>query len=363
MSGNSIGVLFRITTAGESHGKGNIVIIDGHPAGIPLTEAEINLELARRRPGQSDITTMRKEKDEATILSGVFNDLTTGTSLAIFIPNEDCRSRDYSNVEDTYRPGHADFTYDQKYGIRDFRGGGRSSARETVARVAAGVVASKILSKVGVMTVGHVKRVGGIEVTGVDLSQVTREQVDANAVRCPDAATAQKMIALIKEVRSEGDSIGGVAEFVIRGVPGGWGEPVFDKLKADLAKALLSIPAVNGFEYGAGFHSATLKGSEFNDEFQANTAGKISTASNRHGGMLGGISSGEMIVVRVSLRPTASIAKEQNTVNKNGEKKKIRVHGRHDPCLLPRFIPIGEAMINIVLADHYLRSLRLSGKF
>ncbi|MBX7149719.1 chorismate synthase [bacterium] len=354
MAGNSFGQIFRITTAGESHGPGNVVIIDGVPAGIKLATSDFFLDLSRRRPGQSKIVTQRNESDMPQILSGVFEGKTTGTALAIFIPNEDQRSHDYGDIKDKYRPGHADYTFDAKYGFRDYRGGGRSSARETNVRVAAGVVAKKILEKAGVSIVGYVRQVGDIKANIPQPEKVTLKQVEANIIRCPDVKAAPKMIALVEKMRKEVDSIGGIAEIVATGVPAGLGEPVFDKLKADLAKAMMSLPAVLGFEYGIGFGAALLKGSENNDIFVPK--GKnITTLSNRHGGMLGGISSGLPIVVRCAIKPTSSLARDQQTVTTGGKKTTIKTKGRHDPCLLPRFIPMGEAMMAITLADHLLR--------
>lgn len=354
MPGNSFGQLFRVTTAGESHGPGNIVIIDGVPPGLELSEKDLEPELARRRPGQSKITTQRDEADTPEILSGVFEGKTTGTALAILVRNTDQRSRDYSDIKDKYRPGHADFTFDAKYGFRDYRGGGRSSARETVARVAAGAVAKKILALHGIRVIGYTKQVGPIVAHIADPALVTLEAVEANIVRCPDAQAAAQMIEVIEEARKAQDSIGGISELVATGVPAGLGEPVFDKLKADLGKALLSLPAVVGFEYGAGFAVATARGSENNDPFVASPAG-ITTAGNRHGGMLGGISSGLPIVCRVALKPTSSLSKPQPTVTTAGEPTTIATRGRHDPCLLPRFVPMGEAMVALVLVDHLLR--------
>lgn len=355
MAGNTFGQAFRITTAGESHGPGNVVIIDGVPSGLPLKVDDLLPDLARRRPGQSKITTQRDEPDTPEILAGVFDGRTTGTSLAILIRNQDQRSRDYSDIKDKYRPGHADYTFDAKYGFRDYRGGGRSSARETSVRVAAGVVAKKLLDHWhGVRIVGYVKQVGDIVATVESPEHVTLEDVEANIVRCPDQAAAEKMIALIDQVRSDQDSIGGVSELVATNVPPGWGEPVFDKLKADLGKAFFSLPAVLGVEYGAGFGVATARGSENNDVFTS-TDGDITTESNRHGGMLGGISSGMPIVFRCAIKPTSSLSKEQQTVTADGAETTIRTKGRHDPCLLPRFVPMGEAMMAIVLADHALR--------
>lgn len=367
MAGNSFGQAFRITTAGESHGPGNVVIIDGCPSGIALSVEDLQVDLDRRRPGQSKLVTQRQESDTPEILSGVFEGRTTGTSIAILVRNEDQRSRDYSDIKDKYRPGHADYTFDAKYGFRDYRGGGRSSARETVARVAAGVVAKKLIAEAfGGSVVGYVKQVGAV-VARVDAPEaVTLAQVERfpdgepNIVRCPDVERAQEMIALIDSVRKDQDSIGGVSELVATNVPAGLGEPVFDKLKADLAKALFSLPAVVGVEYGSGFASAVQRGSEHNDEFfaQEGAAGErnIQTRTNRHGGMLGGISSGMPIIVRAAIKPTSSLSREQKTVNDQGEETTIRTKGRHDPCLLPRFVPIGEAMLAIVLADHYLRA-------
>jgi chorismate synthase len=352
--GSSFGRLFRITTAGESHGAGNIVIIDGIPPGLPLSEADIEPDLRRRRPGQSHITTQRDEADRPEILSGVFEGVTTGTPIAILVRNTDQRSKDYSDIAHKYRPGHADYTFDAKFGRRDYRGGGRSSARETVARVAAGAVAKKILALIGVRIVAYVKQVGDIVAAIADPTVVTQEQVEANVVRCPDADAAAAMIALIEVVRKDRDSIGGVAEIVATGVPAGLGEPVFDKLKADLAKAMFSLPAVLAFEYGAGFGVATARGSENNDPFVATATG-VATKGNRHGGMLGGVTSGMPIICRAAVKPTSSIPRPQSTVTDKGEPTEIATKGRHDPCLLPRFIPMAEAMTALVLVDHWLR--------
>jgi chorismate synthase len=366
MAGNSFGQAFRITTAGESHGPGNVVIIDGCPPSIPLDVDDLRADLARRRPGQSRLVTQRQEADEPEILSGVFEGRTTGTSIAILVRNTDQKSRDYADIADKYRPGHADFTYDRKYGLRDYRGGGRSSARETVARVAAGAVAKKLLAAAfSGRVLGYVVEIGGIAARPVEPAALTPEQIELlpdgspNLVRCPDADAAARMIELVDRVRKEQDSVGGIAEVVALGVPPGLGEPVFDKLKADLAKALFSLPAVMGVEYGAGFACARLRGSEHNDEFMAEPrpgeAPAISTRTNRHGGMLGGISSGMPIVLRAAVKPTSSLPKEQATVTQSGEPASIRTRGRHDPCVLPRFVPIAEAMVAIVLADHWLR--------
>lgn len=360
MPGNTFGHTFRITTAGESHGPGNVVIIDGCPPGIELTVDDLVVDLDRRKPGQSKIVTQRKESDRPEILSGVFEGKTTGTSIAILVRNEDQKSRDYDDIKDLYRPGHADFTFDARYGFRDYRGGGRSSARETVARVAAGVVAKKILAReLGAEVVGYVVQIGDVR---ADVPEhVTLEQVEKlpdgspNVTRCPDPEAAAKMVALIEEVRKAQDSIGGVAEIVARGIPAGLGEPVFDKLRADLGKALFSLPAVLGVETGAGFGVATLRGSENNDVFETDAHGRVRTRTNRHGGMLGGISSGMPIVLRAAVKPTSSLSREQDTIDREGRPAKIRTKGRHDPCLLPRFVPMAEAMVAIVLADHWLR--------
>lgn len=355
MPGNSFGELFRVTTAGVSHGPGYVVIIDGCPPGLPLGVDDLVPDLRRRAPGQSKLVTQRKEEDLPEIWSGVFEGKTDGTSISILFRNTDQRSHDYSDIKDKYRPGHADFTFDAKYGFRDYRGGGRSSARETICRVAAAAVAKKLLGQQGIRVLGYVKQVGDVRASVPDPTQVTLEQVEATPVRCPDLAAAERMIALIDEVRKEQDSIGGVSELVATGVPPGLGEPVFDKLKADLAKGMLSLPAVMAFEYGAGFGVATARGSANNDPFIARQDGRIGTESNRHGGMLGGISSGEPIVCRVAIKPTSSLSQPQRTVTRTGEPTEISTRGRHDPCLLPRFVPMGEAMMALVLVDHWLR--------
>ncbi|MCS7168695.1 MAG: chorismate synthase [Gemmatales bacterium] len=355
MAGNTFGLLFRVTTAGVSHGPGYVCIIDGCPPGLPLSVEDLLPDLARRRPGQSKIVTQRDEPDYPEIWSGVFEGKTDGTPIAILFRNEDIRSQDYSEIREKYRPGHADYTYDAKYGFRDYRGGGRSSARETICRVAAGAIAKKILRQIGIQIVGYVKQIGDIIANIPDPTKVTIEQVEASPVRCPDPEAAARMIALIEQVRKEQDSIGGICEVVATGVPAGLGEPVFDKLKAELAHAFLSLPAVTGFEYGAGFAVATARGSQNNDSFIRKENGQIGTASNRHGGILGGISSGQPIICRVALKPTASIPREQLTVTRQGEPTTILVKGRHDPCLLPRFVVMGEAMMALVLVDHWLR--------
>lgn len=360
MPGNSFGQLFRITTFGESHGPALGVVIDGCPSGIAVSTEDIERELARRRPGQSTLTTMRAESDRPEILSGVFEGRTTGAPIAIVVRNEDARSRDYEKLRDVYRPGHADYTVEAKYGHVDPRGGGRASARETVARVAAAAIARKLLDEAAITVVGYTAQVGSIVASAIDPLVVTREDVDRHPVRCPDLERAKEMETLIHAMRKAGDSIGGIAEIVVRGCPVGLGEPVFEKLKAAFAHALLGIPAVVGFELGSGFRAATLRGSEHNDPFVPKAGGGITTETNRHGGILGGISSGEPILLRVCVKPTSSIAMPQRTVTRRGEAAEVRVGGRHDPCLLPRFIPIGEAMVTLVLADHLLRARALA---
>ena len=366
MGGNSFGQLFRITTAGESHGSGNLVIIDGCPPGLALSEDDLAPDLARRRPGQSAIVTQRDEPDVAEILSGVFDGQTTGTSIAILIRNCDQRSHDYTEIKDKYRPGHADHSYDAKYGFRDYRGGGRSSARETTVRVAAGAVAKKLIhDRFGGSIVGYVRQVGDVVANITEPATVTLDQVERlpdgapNVVRCPDVEAAAMMVSLIERLRAEQNSVGGVAEIVATSVPPGLGEPVFDKLKADLGKALFSLPAVLGVEYGVGFGCAMLRGTDNNDIFVAESdavgAPRIVTRTNRHGGMLGGISSGMPIVMRAAVKPTSSLPQLQDTVTRTGEPTTITTKGRHDPCLLPRFVPMAEAMVAIVVADHWLR--------
>jgi len=353
--GNTFGQLFRVTTFGESHGGGIGVIIDGCPPKIGISEAEIQQELDRRRPGQSKITTQRKEEDRCEILSGVFEGKTLGTPIAILVRNKDARPEDYVEIARKFRPSHADFTYEAKYGIRNWQGGGRASARETIGRVAAGAVAKKILSILcsEFEIVAYVAQIHEIAAK-INRSVVTMKDVEKNAVRCPDGTAAKKMASLIEQVRGEGDSVGGVIECVARGIPPGLGEPVFDKLDADLAKAMLSLPATKGFEIGSGFMATRMRGSEHNDPFEMR-AGKIRTATNNSGGMQGGISNGEEIYFRVGFKPTATIAHEQKTVTAAREQTKLAARGRHDPCVLPRAVPIVEAMAAIVLCDHALR--------
>lgn len=353
--GSTFGHLFRITTFGESHGGGVGVIIDGCPPKLEITLEEIQFELDRRRPGQSKITTPRKETDTCEILSGVFEGKTLGTPIALMVRNKDQRPGDYSEMATTYRPSHADATYDAKYGLRNYQGGGRSSARETIGRVAAGAIAKKILRQVaGVEIVGYVQRIKDLEAT-VDSDQVTLEAVESNIARCPDAACAEQMIRLIEAIGQSGDSIGGVVECVARGVPRGLGEPVFDKLEADLAKGVMSLPASKGFEIGSGFGGTLMTGSEHNDEFYVDELGNTRTRTNRSGGTQGGISNGENILIRVAFKPTATIRKPQNTVTQAGEETVLSARGRHDPCVLPRAVPMVEAMVALVLCDHLLR--------
>ncbi|HVT06014.1 MAG TPA: chorismate synthase [Polyangia bacterium] len=354
MAGNSFGSAFRITTFGESHGPAVGVIVDGCPPRLRITAEEIQRELDRRRPGQSSITTQRREADAVEILSGVHDGVTLGTSIAMMVRNTDNRGGDYEEMRTKFRPSHADYTYKAKYGVRAWQGGGRASARETVGRVAAGVLARKALAAAGpIEIVSWVQRVQNIE-TDVDPLTVTRDAVDANIARCPDAATAEKMIARIDEARKAGDSLGGVVEAVARGVPAGLGEPVFDKLDAELAKAMLSLPAAKGFEIGSGFGGTYLTGSQHNDPFFSGD-GRVRTRTNRSGGVQGGISNGEAITIRVAFKPTATILREQETVDEDGRGTTIKGRGRHDPCVLPRAVPIVEAMFALVLADHFLR--------
>jgi chorismate synthase len=352
--GNTFGHLFRITTFGESHGGGVGVVIDGCPPQLAISEAEIQVDLDRRRPGQSKITTPRKESDTCEIISGVFEGKTLGTPIAILVRNQDARSQDYDEMAVKYRPSHADATYDAKYGIRNWKGGGRSSARETIGRVAAGAIAKKILKEVaGIEIVGYVKRIKDIEAV-VDSNTVTLEQVESNIVRCPNAECAETMIDRIDRARRDKDSLGGVVECVARNVPKGLGDPVFDKLEADLAKGVMSLPATKGFEIGSGFAGTTMTGSEHNDEFYIDQNGETRTASNRSGGVQGGISNGENILIRVAFKPTATIGKEQRTVTKDGEETLLAAKGRHDPCVLPRAVPMVEAMVALVLCDRFL---------
>jgi chorismate synthase len=358
--GSSFGALFRITTFGESHGPGLGVVIDGCPPRLPVDERAIQAALDRRRPGQSRLVTQRKEADRVEILSGVLDGRTLGTPIAMLIRNEDARSKDYAEVERAYRPSHADYTYDAKYGIRAIAGGGRASARETAARVAAGAVAEQLLAAHGVEIVAWVDEVAGLA-AAVDEGAVTRGAVDVNDLRCPDVAAAPAMIERIERARKAGDSVGGVVRAVARGVPAGWGEPVFDKLDADLAKAMMSIPAVKGVEIGSGFAGTLLPGSAHNDPFYRRDDGVIGTRTNRSGGIQGGISNGEPVTVRIAFKPTATILSPQDTVDPEGNPAVLAPRGRHDPCVLPRAVPIVEAMFALVLVDHLLRQRALGG--
>ncbi len=354
MAGNSFGQFFRITTFGESHGAAIGVVVDGCPAGVDFDLTFIQQQMDRRRPGQSALSTDRNEADRVEVLSGVFDGKTTGTPVAMLLRNADQRSGDYDALKDVYRPSHADYTYEARYGLRDHRGGGRSSARETAARVAAGALAQLLLRQLGVHIQAYVSAVGPIVVekpyTELDLAQI-----DTNAVRCPDAATAAQMEALITQLKAEGDSVGGIITCIARGLPAGWGEPVFDKLEADLAKGMLSINAVKGFEIGSGFAAAAGRGSAFNDAFELRD-GRVRTQSNHSGGIQGGISNGEEVYFRVAFKPVATIGKSQQTLTSSGESTELQAKGRHDPCVVPRAVPIVEAMTALVLADHALRA-------
>lgn len=352
MGGSMFGNSFRISTYGESHGKGIGVIIDGCPAGVSIDEDFIAAECARRKPGQSAIVTQRKEEDAPQVLSGLFEGKSTGTPIHIFIPNQDQRSKDYTHIQDKFRPSHADYTYTAKYSNRDYRGGGRSSARETAARVAAGAVAKTILSSLGVSVTAYVSQVGPIKAPILD--HVTQQMVESNPVRCADANTAIEMEQYIKDIKKQGDTIGGVISCIVQGCPVGLGEPVFDKLHADLGKAMLSINAVKGFEYGSGFDSVLMKGSEHNDSFRVEED-KVVTDTNYSGGIQGGISNGMDITFRVAFKPVATIIRSQDSISKSGEATTVEGKGRHDPCVVPRAVPIVEAMAALVLVDHYLR--------
>lgn len=352
--GNTFGQLFRVTTFGESHGGGIGVVIDGCPPRIPISEPEIQRDLDRRRPGQSKLTTQRKEEDRCEILSGVFEGKSLGTPIAILVRNKDARPEDYREIARKFRPSHADYTYEAKYGIRNWQGGGRASARETIGRVAAGAIAKKILSLYAHFElVAYVIQIHEV-IAKIDRSTVTMNDVEKNFVRCPDASAAKRMISLIEQIRDAGDSVGGVIECVARGIPAGLGEPVFDKLEADLAKAMLSIPAAKAFEIGSGLGATVMQGSQHNDAFEIR-GGRIRTATNNSGGVQGGITNGEDIYFRVAFKPPATIALKQKTVTTSSEEAKLGVRGRHDPCVLPRAVPIVEAMAALVLCDHALR--------
>jgi chorismate synthase len=350
--GSSFGELFRITTFGESHGPGLGVVVDGCPAKLPLDAADIQRELDRRRPGQSRLVSQRKEQDKVEILSGIVDGLTLGTPIAMLVRNQDTRGKDYDAIAGAYRPSHADFTYDAKYGIRAVAGGGRASARETLGRVAGGAVAQLVLATHHIEIVAWVDEVAGIA-AHVDDDTVTRSAVDANDIRCPDPI-AGEMIERVEQARKDGDSVGGVIRCVARNVPAGWGEPVFDKLDADVAKAMMSIPAVKGVEIGSGFAGTLMTGSTHNDLFIPKS-GRIGTRTNRSGGIQGGISNGEPVTVRIAFKPTATIMRPQDTVDRDGNPTVLEPKGRHDPCVLPRAVPIVEAMMALVLADHCIR--------
>lgn len=354
MSGNSFGQLFKITTCGESHGGAVGVIVDGCPAGIEITTEEIQAELDRRKPGQSAITTPRAETDTIHVLSGVFEGKTTGTPILMLAYNKDQRSADYDHLKNIFRPSHADFTYLMKYGMRDYRGSGRASARETLARVAAGAIAKKFLKQeLGVEIISFVEQVGPIKAP-IDHTKVTSSDVEANIIRCPDQTIAKEMISLVEEVRDDGDSIGGVIKCVLRNVPVGLGEPVFDRFHADLAKAMVSINAVKGFEIGSGFAGVELRGSVHNDPFVL-VEGDIRTETNHAGGVLGGITSGEDIYFRVAFKSVSTISKPQKTLDVDYNEIDLEAYGRHDPCVLPRAVPVVDAMAALVIIDHYLR--------
>lgn len=356
MAGNSFGKIFRITTCGESHGGAVAVIIDGCPSNFEVNIEDIQKELDRRKPGQSHITTSRKESDKVHILSGIFDGKTTGSPILLLCYNEDAKPQDYEHLKNVFRPSHADFTYLEKYGIRDYRGSGRASARETIARVAAGAIAKKYLTeKLNIEILAYVTQVGNIK-ANIDRSMVNATDIEANIVRCPNQEVATQMINKIEEIKKQGDSLGGIIECVIRNAPIGLGEPVFDKLHADLGKAMLGINTVKGFEIGSGFESASMLGSEHNDEFTLNDEQKISLKTNYAGGVLGGISNGEDIYFKVAFKPVSTISKTQHTLNINHEEVTLNATGRHDPCVLPRAVIIVEAMSALVIMDHYLRN-------
>lgn len=351
---NTYGKIFKISTFGESHGKAIGVVIDGCPAGVDFIEENIQAELDRRKPGQSRITTQRKEADSFQVLSGVFEGKTTGTPIALVIFNEDQRSKDYGHIADKFRPSHADFTYTAKYGVRDYRGGGRSSARETAARVAAGALALDILKAEGIEVFSYVSQVGKLKLEK-SYEELDLSKIDSNAVRCPDEKMANEMFDYIDKIRKDGDSVGGVITGVIKGVPAGWGEPVFDKLHAELGKAMLGINAVKGFEYGSGFEGTKLLGSQHNDEFYLENE-DVKTRTNHSGGIQGGISNGQDICFKIAFKPTATIMKDQLSINEAGETITVSGKGRHDPCVLPRAVPIVDAMAALVLIDFMLRA-------
>jgi chorismate synthase len=352
---STYGKIFKISTFGESHGRAIGVVVDGCPSGVEFDEMLVQNELDRRKPGQSRITTQRKEADSFEVLSGVFEGKTTGTPIALVIFNEDQKSKDYAHIADKFRPSHADYTYSTKYGVRDYRGGGRSSARETAARVAAGALAKMVLNHYGIEIYSYVSQVGAMRLKK-SYMELDLSKIEDNAVRCPDDEMAEKMFNYIDQVRKNGDSIGGVITAVIKNVPDGWGEPVFDKLHAELGKAMLSINAVKGFEYGSGFDGVELLGSQHNDSFFTDENGKVKTKTNHSGGIQGGISNGEDIYFRVAFKPVATIMIDQDSVNEVGEAVTVSGKGRHDPCVLPRAVPIVDAMSALVLVDAMLRA-------
>lgn len=345
MSGNTTGTLFKVTTWGESHGKAIGVVVDGCPPNIPLNESDIQEELNRRRPGLSQASSPRKEKDMVEILSGIFEEKTTGTPISMIIKNRDAKSTDYDQLKNLFRPGHGDITYFKKYGIRDYRGGGRASGRETAARVAAGAIAGKIITREGIEIIAYTRELGGIAA-----EQITLADIDRNSILCPDMEAAQKIEDRLEEAKKSGDSLGGIVEILVRGCPPGLGEPVFDKIDADLAKALMSIGTVKGVEIGAGFEAAKMSGSECNDPITPE-----GFETNNAGGILAGITNGDEIIIRVACKPISSIEKEQQTIDIHGRPATVSIKGRHDVCVIPRIIPVCEAMVSIVLADHLLR--------
>lgn len=360
MAGNTFGEVFRVTTFGESHNRAVGVIVDGCPAGLELSSTDVQRELDKRKPGQSKVTTQRAEEDKVEILSGVFDGKTLGTPIAMVVHNKGADSSPYEKIKNIPRPGHADYTFFAKYGIYDYRGGGRASGRETVSRVAAGAIAKKLLKESGIEILGYAAEIHGVKAKGVEINEKNvekaRKNIEKSIVRCPDSSASEKMIAEIEKARKKGDSVGGIIETIALGVPHGLGEPVFDKLDGDIAKAIMSIGAVKGVEIGAGFAAANMLGSEHNDEFLIEK-GKIKTKTNNAGGILGGISTGMPIVVKAAVKPTSSISKKQKSVNmlslKNAE---LEIKGKHDPCIVPRAVPVCEAMLALVLADHLLRN-------
>ncbi len=355
MAGNSIGRMFRVTNWGESHGRAIGVVIEGCPPLIELREKDIQRELDKRKPGQNKLTTAREEEDKVNILSGVFNGRSTGTPISLIIYNNDSKKKDYEKISKIFRPGHADFTYNQKYGIRDYNGGGRSSARITAGNVAAGAIAKKILKeKLNVEIIAYVKKIKDIE-ADIDYDSINISDIESSEIRCPDKETAKKMIKIIEEARKHKDSVGGIVECIIKNVPAGLGEPVFDKLDSELAKSIMSINAVKAFEIGAGTKSGEMYGSQNNDIFFMDS-GKFKTSTNNSGGILGGISNGMPIILRATFKPTPSISRKQKTVDINGKEKDIQIEGRHDPCVLPRAVSVVEAMAAITICDHYLRN-------